>query len=235
MRILVFTIFPIITLVFLFFVPSITKKAFGEVNYCAQNQEITSGNSVTLKGRITNTGGDPYIRAWFRFRKQGDSWQNTPTQVFNVTSTPFDFSATLTLAYLKQACTNYGPSYITYEYRAVAQNSAGTSEGNIVCFTIRCFEPLQVSCSVSPNPAKVNENVTFTANVSGGQPPYYYNWTGACTGSSNTCTTSFNSVGTYNATIYVIDAYGNQAQASCSVRVTANLPTVITLPPVVTL
>lgn len=234
MRILVFTIFPIITLVFLFFVPSITKKAFGQVYYCAQSQEIISTSTVTLRGQITNTGGDPNIKAWFRFRKQGDSyWQNTPIQNLNVTYTPFNFSYKLTN--LQQACTNYGPSYIVYEYKAVAQNSAGESEGNTICFTIRCFEPLQVSCSAIPNPAKVNENVIFTANVLGGQPPYYYNWTGACTGSSNTCATSFNSVGTYTATIYVKDASGNQAQASCSVRVTANLPTVITLPPVETL
>jgi hypothetical protein len=80
--------------------------------------------------------------------------------------------------------------------------------------------PLSASCSASPNPAKVNQNVTFSAQVSGGTGNYTYLWSGACSGVSLTCQTTFSSPGTYKANLEVKD--GNQtAQTSCEVTIEA--------------
>jgi len=39
------------------------------------------------------------------------------------------------------------------------------------------YEPLEVTCDAEPNPTKHCHNVTFTAEASGGIPPYSWNWT----------------------------------------------------------
>lgn len=188
--------------------------------------QLSSLNSATLKGQITNTGGDSDIKTWFNWRPQdSSSWNETPIKNFIVNSVPFEFSYKLSGL---SPCT-------TYEYKAVVQNSAGINEGNIVCFKTSCVIPITVSCSASPNPAQVNQTVIFTANIQGGEPPYTYIWSNACSGSYSSCTKSFSSKGIYNATIIVKDKFNNSANASCSVEVRASLPYVITLPPVETL
>lgn len=190
--------------------------------YC---QQINSQNSAILRGQITDNGGEPNMTVWFTWRIFGDIWWNrTPSQNVNATPLPFNFSFQLTGL---QPCT-------AYEYRAVARNSAGEVEGNTVCFRTLC-NPLTISCSSSPNPARINQLVTFTSNVSGGQPPYSYDWSGACNGSGSTCTTSFNSTGNFTAHLTVQDAAGNIKTTQCSVVVQGGLPQVITLPPVETL
>jgi len=192
----------------------------------AQSCTQLSGTTAILRGQITSNGGDPNMTVWFEWRRQGDLfWNSTPSRNVIVNSVPYTFSETLSGL---NRCT-------TYEYRAVARNSAGTSRGSIMCFRTNCTPPLQVTCSASPNPASVGQTVTFTANVTGGTGIYSYLWSGACSGSSSSCTTSFNSVGTYTAQLRVQDSEGNIATTQCSVTVQAGLPQVITLPPVETL
>lgn len=60
-----------------------------------------------------------------------------------------------------------------------------------------------VFCSASPNPAKINKSVTFTAEIIGGTGDYIYSWSGDCTGSESFCTESFSKPGTYQATITI--------------------------------
>jgi hypothetical protein len=91
--------------------------------------------------------------------------------------------------------------------------------------------PLQVSCSASPNPAKVGELVNFVSNVSGGSGNYIYSWSGACIGSSSSCMKTFSLIGNYD--VFLTVTSGSQTRStSCSVEVISNLPTVVTLPAV---
>jgi hypothetical protein len=77
---------------------------------------------------------------------------------------------------------------------------------------------LNITCSVNPNPAQVNQLVTFTASPSGGAGTYTYSWSGACSNNQQNCSTSFNNPGNYSATVTVTS--GNQTKsASCSVIV----------------
>ncbi|MBI4010166.1 MAG: PKD domain-containing protein, partial [Candidatus Aenigmarchaeota archaeon] len=103
----------------------------------------------------------------------------------------------------------------------------GTSETNSTnpqfqTITFRnCNPQLQVSCSASPNPAQVNQQVAFTSFASGGAGSYNYSWSGDCTGSSSTCYRSFYQTGGYSATVNVTS--DNQSQsASCSVSVVSS-------------
>jgi hypothetical protein len=215
--------------IFLFFVEAILTNHNVKAQSCTQ---LSSTSSAVLKGQITNTGGDPNMTFWFEWRQAGifpGPLLSTPMRNVFVSTVPYTFSENLTGL---SACT-------TYEYKAKARNSAGTSEGSIVCFRTSCVLPINVSCSTVPNPANINQMVTFTSNVSGGQPPYTYTWSGACSssffGSFFGCLASFNKVGTFTATLVVRDSLGNQNSAQCSVTVRAGLPQVITLPPVETL
>jgi hypothetical protein len=91
-------------------------------------------------------------------------------------------------------------------------------DGGLGWIKFNASSSLTVSCYASPNPADVNETVTFTANATGGTGSYIYSWSGACTGSSQTCQKSFSSAGTYTATVNVTS--GSQTKsASCSVTV----------------
>ncbi len=80
------------------------------------------------------------------------------------------------------------------------------------------FPSLAASCSASPNPAQVNQNVNFTAYPSGGSGVYSYSWSGNCSSGSAACSRSFSSAGTYTATVTVTS--GSQSTStSCSVNV----------------
>lgn len=95
-------------------------------------------------------------------------------------------------------------------------------------------EVLNVSCSASPNPVKVGEEVTWTASVSGGTPPYKIVWsdpTDTKIDKKNTATvkTSYSvAVDEHKVALLVADETGILKKTSCSVKVEA-LPTIIPL------
>lgn len=76
-------------------------------------------DSATLKGTLDGTGGASSVDVWFQYRKEGTStWQTTSANSLNSTGS-FRISASgLT-------------SGTTYEYRAIAENSAGRDAGSI--------------------------------------------------------------------------------------------------------
>jgi hypothetical protein len=64
--------------------------------------------------------------------------------------------------------------------------------------------PLDVVCVANPSTTTVppGTTITFTANVTGGQTPYFYNW-GSCKGgtTSPSCAVTFNTSGKPNVTV----------------------------------
>ena len=67
-------------------------------------------------------------------------------------------------------------------------------------------QSLSVSCHASPNPAQINQTVTFSSNVSGGSGNYTYYWSGATYGNSSYSQKSFSSYGNYTAYLTVNDS-----------------------------
>jgi len=164
---------------------------------------------ATLVGEIQSNGGDPNITAWFEWGTSSFNLSNTtPPQSLYVSNPPKRFCDQISGL---QPCQ-------TYYYRAASSNSGGTNYGQTYSFKTQCMTSLQVSCHASPNPAHVNQPVTFYANVSGGTGVYSYNWSGACTGTSSSCIRTFSQPGTYSVTLTVTSE--NQTQsASCSVNI----------------
>ncbi len=86
-----------------------------------------------------------------------------------------------------------------------------------------CFAPqLAVSCTGTPNPAQIGQNVTWTANPIGGTGNYVYSWTG--NGSfppgaiTRNVTAVYNSAGIKNANVTVTS--GTQtATVQCTIQV----------------
>jgi hypothetical protein len=76
-----------------------------------------------------------------------------------------------------------------------------------------------VSCNANPAVAKVGKSVTWTANVTGGTPPYTYSWSGTdIPGAPNVPTSNpynitYSTVGSKNATATITDSNG--VNASC--------------------
>lgn len=77
------------------------------------------------------------------------------------------------------------------------------------------LEPLQVTCDVSTESAYFGDSVTWTANVSGGDGSYTYNWNGDISGDSSSVTESFDSAGVIQASVMVADGLGTIESASC--------------------
>lgn len=81
---------------------------------------------------------------------------------------------------------------------------------------------IQASCSVNPTSAQTGQNVTWTANATGGTGTYTYSWSGADTNgsTSKTVTKSYSTTGTKTATVTVTS--GTQtATATCATNITS--------------
>lgn len=178
------------------------------------SQTQYSFNTANLVGEIQDTGNENNVQAWFEWGLSNSLGNSTPQQNIYVSSLPYRFCYLLT---------NLSPC-TTYYYRAAVRNSQGIGYGLIYSFKTKCsvnIDNLNVSCSALPNQALVNSLVTFKASVSGGNSPYFYEWSGSCTGNSELCQTKFTSPGKYFAILKVVS--GNETKfAVCSVNVVAN-------------
>jgi hypothetical protein len=77
---------------------------------------------------------------------------------------------------------------------------------------------LQVSCSAAPNPAYIDQNVSYTSLVTGGTGLYTYKWVGACSGTKQNCTKAFAKTGNYPSQITVTSGT-EKKYAFCQVNV----------------
>jgi len=83
------------------------------------------GTAVNFVGELTDTGGDSYTITWFEYGKTKSYGQKTSEQTLTQTGL-----YCITVSNLSP-CT-------TYNYRAVAKNTAGTSYGENKTFTTTC-------------------------------------------------------------------------------------------------
>ena len=89
--------------------------------------------------------------------------------------------------------------------------------------------PLDVTgCMADPNPTRVGYNTTFTVNITGGLPPYIYDWD---FGDGNSSAEAgpihqYATVGSYNVTINVTDSVADAD--GCAFAITVNPPLDVT-------
>lgn len=89
-----------------------------------------------------------------------------------------------------------------------------TCASNQTCNNGSCadYNNLVVSSYATPNPANVNQQVSFIATATGGTGNYIYSWTGDCAGSGQVCNTTFSTSGTHTVTVTVTS--GSQTNTS---------------------
>ena len=75
---------------------------------------------------------------------------------------------------------------------------------------------LRVSCDVSDTSVEEGDRVTFEADVSGGYPPYDYEWNGDIDGDDDTERVRFDDNGRYDVEVTVTDSRGNEDSDDCS-------------------
>lgn len=85
---------------------------------------------------------------------------------------------------------------------------------------------LVVTCTVSKTNPALNESITYTANVTGGDNPYTYAWSGSLGGTTKEKTKAYATPGTHDAAVKVTDSDGRTQTAQCPVvTVATNHPT----------
>ena len=121
--------------------------------------------------------------------------------------------------YKTYTCNNPGTANSSCSNSTVSQLKI-TCGANQTCSDGICSQQnnLSVSCFATPNPVDSNKQVIFIATPSGGQIVYAYSWSGACSGHSQACYSSFSQLGTQTANITVTSG-GQTASANCSVVV----------------
>ena len=191
---------------------------------CPVNTTVEE-TSANLVGEVTSDGGDPNLQVWFQYGKTTSyGLQTSPSSKYGI-------GIFCAIVQNLEPCT-------TYNFRAVAKNSAGTVYGGNQTFTTKC---LPVSVDLKANNSNGPITVSYNSNVNlawTSQNAASCQASGDWTGSksiSGSQTIQMNQVKTYVFTLTCKDSTGTKTSSdSVTVHVNPNLPTVITKPAVIT-
>ena len=115
---------------------------------------------------------------------------------------------------------NCNPVNITYPYPVNYETVyAGTYTRPVYTNT---YQNLDIGCFVDPTNAKVDQPVTWTAEVTNGVGPFTYSWTGSegLTGSQSSVIKYYGTPGSKSAIVTVTSADGRTGTKACSNAIT---------------
>lgn len=196
-----------------------TAEAGGGFNYSLSN----SGNTT-----VTKESGNAFAQNTITKTLLSDSSQSVD---LSLTGNPTGVSYSIA----NQSCNPTCSSVVTFTVAPTTANGTypitvtGTPLNKQTTFNLVVQgNPVSVTCVPSPAVALVGEEVTWTANVSGGTPPHTYSWSG--TGipaspapTSNPYRITYSTVGQKNAIVTVNDSASHSAVcSSSSVQVNLN-------------
>ena len=177
---------------------------------CPSNTTVGE-TTATLVGELTDMGGDPSVNVWFQYGLTTSYGSNTPVQSKNETGL---FCATIT---------NLSPC-TTYNFRAIAENTAGTSYGVNRTFTTTCLSPtvdFKADGSTGPITIPYNTSSNLTWNVeNAGSCQASGAWSGTKSTSGSQSTGNLGA-GTY---IYTLTCTGPGGSESSSVTINVSNP-----------
>ena len=103
-------------------------------------------------------------------------------------------------------------------------NPANTATANVAVTVSAAGQPLTASAAATPTSGQTPLNVAFTGTAAGGTPGYSYSWNfgDGTTSTLQNPTHTYNSAGTFNATLTVTDTASPANTATSSVSITAS-------------
>jgi PKD repeat protein len=164
----------------------------------------TSGNSplgVNFTGSATG-GASPYSYSWNFGDGSATSTAQNPSHTYNTAGT---YTATLTVT------DNSSP--------------AKTAQSTVTVTVSAVGSPLTASASATPTSGQIPLNVAFSGSGTGGTPPYSYSWNfgdGSATSTAQNPSHTYNTAGTYTATLTVTDSSSPARTAQSTVTVTSS-------------
>lgn len=182
-----------------------TLISFGFVlaQSCPSSTTVT-GTSVNFVGEITDMGGDTTVTAWFEYGQSTGYGQTSSQKVLSQ------------LGIYCVTVSNLSPC-TTYHYRAVAQNSAGTSYGEDKTFTTTCGATVDIKANGSDGPVTItygsSASLSWTSNNANScQASGDWSGTKAISGSETTANLT-------SSKTYTLTCTGSGGSASDSVTV----------------
>lgn len=116
-----------------------------------------------------------------------------------------------------------GPNAITEGLIAAWDNNVPVeADKTTYCHDLGLFgRTFSVSCEASPNPARVKAPVTWTAQISGREPPYTYSWSGSesLSGVTKEVVKTYDNIG-FKTAFVSVTAEGDTKTAYCEVKIT---------------
>jgi hypothetical protein len=123
-----------------------------------------------------NVSADGYLDAWVDFNDNGN-WSDSDEQIFdmrllsagaNNLNFTVPFSATVT-----------NQTFARFRFSSAGNLSyvGLADDGEVEDYQVAINEALNLTCDVSPNPTKLDHATNFTAEATGGVPPYEWVWT----------------------------------------------------------
>ncbi|MDE1974949.1 MAG: PKD domain-containing protein [Patescibacteria group bacterium] len=180
---------------------------------CAPNTASSPvGTTVTWSANVTG-GSGYYTYSWSGSDGLGAYGNSNSQSVSYTYTTPGSKIASVTIysngQTVTQSCSNtvnVGGSYVV---------SSGSNNNN---------SGLQIGCYSDPSNSTVNQPVTWNVEVTGGQAPYKYSWTGTdgLTGTNKSAIKYYSTSGNKSAIVTVTSADGLSGTQACSNSLTVS-------------
>jgi PKD repeat protein len=163
----------------------------------------TSGNAPLTVSFTGNAGGGtaPYTYRWNFGDGSATSTAQNPSHTYNTAGT---YTATLTVT------DGASPAHTTTSSVTVTVAAIGSA--------------LSATASGNPTSGQVPLNVAFSANATGGTPPYSYSWNfgdGSALSTTQNPSHSYSTAGSYTATVTITDSSNPVKTATATVAVSA--------------
>jgi len=191
---------------------------------CSANASYSTNGNVTWTAYVS--GGNGY------YNNYSFSWSGTDGLYGSGQSVYFNYNrpgvkyATVTVysngQYVTQGCNTVEVSYPYYNaypvYQPVVVQQPVVYQTS---YAVQNYD-LDIGCFVDPTNAKVNQPVTWNAEVTGGVGPYRYSWSGSegLSGAASSVIKFYDTPGTKSAIVTVTSADGRTGTRACSSALT---------------